>query len=143
MRSVMSERERVAGTLLVNPAIATRDKRVPPAALLHRLLPSQEGVANDIALPGATELGYPRFSVTSLATMTALWRDVRKNLGRLSAPVLLMRSAVDHVVDDLTAQILRKKVSDLRFVELPNSYHVATLDHDAPLIVEESRRFIS
>lgn len=81
--------------------------------------------------------------MTSLATMTALWRDVRKNLGRLSAPVLLMRSAVDHVVDDLTAQILRKKVSDLRFVELPNSYHVATLDHDAPLIVEESRRFIS
>lgn len=48
----LSERERVAGTLLVNPAIATRDKRVPPAALLHRLLPSQEGVANDIALPG-------------------------------------------------------------------------------------------
>ena len=139
----LSERERVAGTLLVNPAIATRDKRVPPAALLHRLLPSQEGVANDIALPGATELGYPRFSVTSLATMTALWRDVRKNLGRLSAPVLLMRSAVDHVVDDLTAQILRKKVSDLRFVELPNSYHVATLDNDAPLIIAESQRFIA
>ena len=139
----LSERERVAGTLLVNPAIATRDKRVPPAALLHRLLPSQEGVANDIALPGATELGYPRFSVTSLATMTKLWRDVRHNLDRLSAPVLLMRSREDHVVDDLTAQILRKRVSDLRFVELPNSYHVATLDHDAPLIVEESRRFIS
>jgi len=139
----LSERERVAGTLLVNPAIATRDKRVPPAALLHRLLPSQEGVANDIALPGATELGYPRFSVTSLATMTKLWRDVRHNLDRLSAPVLLMRSREDHVVDDLTAQILRKRVSDLRFVELPNSYHVATLDRDAPLIIEESRRFIS
>ena len=43
----------------------------------------------------------------------------------------------------LTAQILRKRVSDLRFVELPNSYHVATLDRDAPLIIEESRRFIS
>lgn len=139
----LSERERVAGTLLVNPAIATRDKRVPPAVLLHRLLPSQEGVANDIALPGATELGYPRFSVTSLATMTKLWRDVRHNLDRLSAPVLLMRSREDHVVDDLTAQILRKRVSDLRFVELPNSYHVATLDRDAPLIIEESRRFIS
>ena len=138
----LAERERVAGVLLVNPAIATRDWRVRPAARLHRLLPSQEGVANDIALPGATELGYPRFSVTSLATMTALWRDVRRNLGRLSAPVLLMRSAVDHVVDDLTAQLLRKKVKDLRFVELPNSYHVATLDHDAQLIVEESRRFI-
>ncbi len=139
----LAERERVAGVLLVNPAIATRDRRVPPAALLHGVMPSQVGVANDIALPGATELGYPRFSVTSLATMTALWRDVRRNLGRLSAPVLLMRSAVDHVVDDLTAQILRKKVSDLRFVELPNSYHVATLDNDAPLIIAESQRFIA
>ncbi|MBK7821073.1 MAG: alpha/beta fold hydrolase [Tessaracoccus sp.] len=139
----LSERESVAGTLLVNPAIATRDRRVPPAALLHRLMPSQTGVADDIALPGATEMGYPRFSVTSLATMTSLWRDVRRNLGRLSAPVLLMRSAVDHVVDDLTAEILRKKVSDLRFVELPNSYHVATLDNDASLIFEESRRFIT
>ena len=75
--------------------------------------------------------------------MTKLWRDVRHNLDRLSAPVLLMRSREDHVVDDLTAQILRKRVSDLRFVELPNSYHVATLDRDAPLIIEESRRFIS
>jgi carboxylesterase len=131
----LAERERVAGVLLVNPAIATRDRRVPPAALLHRVMPSQVGVA--------TELGYPRFSVTSLATMTALWRDVRRNLGRLSAPVLLMRSAVDHVVDDLTAQILRRKVSDLRFVELPNSYHVATLDNDAPLIIAESQRFIA
>ncbi|MFT3889296.1 MAG: alpha/beta fold hydrolase [Arachnia sp.] len=139
----LAERERIAGVLLVNPAIATKDRRVPPARLLHRVLPPQVGVADDIALEGAQELAYPQFSATSLKTMTDLWRDVRKNLDRLTAPVLLMRSPDDHVVDDATAKILRKRVADLRFVELPRSYHVATLDHDAPTIFEESRRFIA
>lgn len=139
----LAERESVAGVLLVNPAIATRDPRVGPASVLHRLLPPQSGVANDIAKQGSTELGYSKFSVTSLATMTKLWSDVRSHLSQVDAPVLLLRSRVDHVVDDLSGILIRDTLSDVREVLLNNSYHVATLDHDADLIVAESRAFIA
>lgn len=139
----IAEHRDVAGVLLVNPAIATRDRRVPPTAALHRLLPPQNGIASDIALPGSKELGYPRFSVTSLKTMTDLWRDVRASLDAVSAPVLLMRSRQDHVVDDLSSELIRSQIRDVRSVDLERSYHVATLDHDAALIAERSRRFVT
>lgn len=139
----LAETHQVAGVLLVNPAIATRDRRVPPATLLHRVLPPQKGIASDIAKPGVTELGYPRFSVTSLATMTRLWRLTARDLPRIDAPVLLMRSPQDHVVDDLSSELIKARVRDVRTVALEHSHHVATLDHDADLIIEESRRFIA
>ncbi|WP_231979177.1 alpha/beta hydrolase [Tessaracoccus coleopterorum] len=139
----LAEQRKVAGILLVNPAIATRDRRIPPAALLHRVLPSQKGIASDIAKPGIEERGYPRFSVTSLSTMTGLWSDARRGLGDITAPVLLMRSAEDHVVDDLSGELIGRRVADVTSVTLQRSFHVATLDHDADVIVEESRRFIT
>lgn len=138
----LAERHAVAGVLLVNPAIATRDRRVAPAAALHRILPAQKGIASDIAKPGVLERGYPKFSVTSLATMTRLWRLTARDLGKVQAPVLLLRSTQDHVVDDLSSELIRRKVADVRHIELEHSFHVATLDHDADLIVARSRDFI-
>lgn len=137
-----AQRHDVAGLLLVNPGIATRDRRVPIASAFHRLVPAQRGIASDIAKPGTVELGYEKFSVTSLATMNQLWRGVRRGLGRVDCPVLLMRSPQDHVVDDLGAEILTAKVRKLERIDLERSYHVATLDHDAELIFESSRSFI-
>ena len=132
----------VSGVLLVNPAVATRRRVVPIAARLHRVLPSQPGIASDIADPEAEEVGYPRFSVTSLATMTKLWKETRSRLNQVSAPTIVFRSVEDHVVDDSTVSILRRKLKDVSVVELPRSYHVATLDYDAEMIFAESRRFI-
>ena len=139
----LAERHDVAGVLLVNPAIATRDRRVPVAARLRAVLPPQRGIASDIADPAGVERGYDRFSVSSLGTMTDLWRETRKGLGRIDAPLLLFRSPQDHVVDDLSADLLMKSVRDVTLIALERSYHVATLDHDAALIVEQSRRFVS
>ena len=140
---LIASREPVAGVLLVNPAVATRDRRIPAAAALHRVLPSQPGIASDIALEGVVEPGYDRFSVTTLKTMTDLWRVTREALPRVTAPVLLMRSASDHVVDDLSGEVILRHVATVREVSLPDSYHVATLDHDAHRIIDESRAFIA
>lgn len=139
----LAEREKVAGVLLVNPAIATRDRRVAPATAVHAILPPQKGVADDIAKEGVEELGYPKFSVTSLATMTDLWRDVRANLAAVRAPVLLMTSRVDHVVDELSGELIRSRVRDVTSLTLEHSYHVATLDNDAEAIASASKEFVS
>lgn len=139
----LAARHTVAGVLLVNPAIASRDRRYPVASRLRHVLPPQKGIASDIAQPGVVEPAYPKFAVASLGTMMDLWKEARSGLRRIDAPVLLMRSPQDHVVDDLSSEIIKREVRDVRFASLQRSFHVATMDYDADLIVAESRRFIT
>ena len=62
----------------------------------------------------------------------------------VTQPLLLFRSAQDHVVEPSNAAWILANVSsvDLTEVILPNSYHVATLDHDAEQIFEGSAAFV-
>jgi carboxylesterase len=57
--------------------------------------------------------------------------------------VLLFRSTADHVVEPVNARLVLEGISstDVAEVVLPDSYHVATLDHDAPTIFEGSTAF--
>jgi carboxylesterase len=59
--------------------------------------------------------------------------------------VLLYRSREDHVVDPLSAQLLKAGAvhTDIREILLEDSYHVATLDNDAPTIFAGSLEFIT
>ena len=59
-------------------------------------------------------------------------------------PVLLMRSREDHVVPASSSALFLSQVgsTDVTEIVLENSYHVATLDHDAPVILAEADRFI-
>jgi carboxylesterase len=61
------------------------------------------------------------------------------------APLLVLRSRVDHVVDPSSAALIMSAVSSQvrRELLLEDSYHVATLDNDAPRIVEESLHFLT
>jgi carboxylesterase len=58
--------------------------------------------------------------------------------------LLLFRSADDHVVDPSSALVILSEVSSRDVTErvLRDSFHVATLDNDAPQIFEESAEFI-
>ena len=69
----------------------------------------------------------------------------RKNadLPRITQPLLIFRSVEDHVVDSASAPIITSGVSSRDVTErmLENSYHVATLDNDAPTIFAGSADF--
>jgi carboxylesterase len=67
------------------------------------------------------------------------------DLPRVTAPLLYFRSTVDHLVDDSSGPVITGKVSSREITERPlgNSFHVATLDNDAPQIFEESAAFIA
>src|SRR5437764_14702530 len=85
-----------------------------------------------------------RTPVIAFASMTKLWRATVRDLGRVQAPVLLLRSRVDHVLDPLSAELLLRgaRNTTVREVVLERSWHVATLDHDAATIHDESPDFI-
>jgi carboxylesterase len=134
----------VAGLVLVNPSVTTERKDAALLPLLARIVPSMPGISNDVKKPGATELAYRRLPLRAAASLSKLWQEVRGDLGRVEQPLLLFRSAVDHVVEPVNARIILDGVrgADVQEVVLPDSYHVATLDNDAPTIFDGSVGFV-
>jgi carboxylesterase len=112
--------------------------------LLHRVVPSLAGIGSDIRKPGVTELAYGRTPLRAMHSVSRLWPLVVADLGLVTAPVLLYRSRVDHIVEPMSGRLLREGASSTEVTEviLEDSYHVATLDHDAPTIFAGSLEFI-
>jgi len=135
----------VAGVVLVNAAVASTNKQLLALPLLKHLVKALPGIANDIKKDGVSEHGYDKTPLKPRASMVTAWKRVRAGLGQVSAPVLLFRSAQDHVVDPSSARIILSEISSTDVSEqmLANSFHVATLDNDAPQIFEESADFIA
>jgi carboxylesterase len=134
----------VAGVMLVNAAVNIERKDVLALPLLKWLIPAFPAIANDIKKPGAEEHGYDRTPLKATASMLRGWKSLRDDLPKVTQPLLVFRSTVDHVVDPSSARIISSTVSSRDVTEhlLENSYHVATLDNDAPTIFEESAEFI-
>lgn len=139
----------VRALVLVNPALtigADHPLRhlVPVAPLIGRVMPPIPGVANDIAKPGADEKAYPRVGFRAAAETIKLQRAVRAALGRVRAPTLVLTSRVDHVAppSDSTLALDRIASETTEHVWLEHSLHVATLDHDAPIIEDRAVAFL-
>jgi len=136
---------KLTGLLLVNPALGTRRKDAKLAKYLAPIIPSRPGLANDIAKPGVDEHGYDRTPLRGLVSTMDMWSVVVADLAKITVPIVHYRSAVDHVVDAESGRLLHAGATSTTIVEvpLPNSYHVATLDHDAELIFDHSLKFIA
>ncbi|WP_020573390.1 alpha/beta hydrolase [Actinopolymorpha alba] len=134
----------VAGVVVVNPAIWSRDPRLVALPVLHRFVPSQPALGHDIHKPGVHEGAYDRTPLTALYSLTRLWRIVAADLPRVTQPLLVFRSANDHVLDGSSLRLLRARVGSREIEEhtLADSYHVATLDFDALTVFEETHGFV-
>lgn len=137
------EHPEISGIVLVNPSVLTLRKDAKLLPVLSKVLASLPGIGNDIAKPGVLEGCYERMPLRGAASLAQLWRVVRADLGKVTQPTLLMHSSVDHVVEPENSAAVLKGIAstDVTEVVLANSYHVATLDHDAPLIFEQSTEF--
>lgn len=134
----------VSGLVLINPSVRTDDKRFVLLPVLAKLVPSFPGISNDIKKPGADEGAYDRVPLRALRSLCELWQLTRDDLAKVTQPVLLFRSTVDHVVEPSSGRTVLASISSRDVTEtlLEDSYHVATLDNDAPRIYADSTAFI-
>jgi carboxylesterase len=132
----------VAGIVVVNASLSTERADAKLLPLLAKLLPSFKGVGNDIKKPGVTELAYPKMGLKAALSLQEAWPVVRGVLARITCPVLAFRSREDHVVEPASGRLLREGCAHAEEVVLEDSYHVATLDNDAPRIFEGSVDFV-
>ncbi|WP_280877643.1 alpha/beta hydrolase [Streptomyces pseudovenezuelae] len=144
LRLAAKHGDAVSGVIIVNPANKMHGAAAHALPVVRHLVPSTKGIASDIAKEGSEELGYDRVPLHAAHALRNLFRQVDRELPQVTQPLLLLRSPQDHVVPPADSARILGRVSsrDVTEILLEQSYHVATLDHDADRIFEESLAFI-
>ncbi|MET8445908.1 alpha/beta fold hydrolase [Streptomyces sp. NPDC005209] len=134
----------VDGVVLVNPANKVHGFAAYALPVARHLVRTTKGIASDIAKGGAALVGYDRVPLHAVHSLRSFFRMLDGELPQVTQPLLLLHSAQDHVVPPADSVRILSRVSstDVTEVVLEQSYHVATLDHDADRIFEESLAFI-
>lgn len=142
----VAERYPVRAAVLINPLVS------PPAnellegleALIEGGVETVEAIGSDIKKEGSKEASYDATPLKAARSLFEGVADVYARLGDITAPTLLFSSREDHVVDPLNGEVVLDKVAGtVERVILEESYHVATLDHDAELIESMSVSFLT
>jgi len=127
----------LSGIALVNPLVHAPDaeSRAGIESLVEAGTETFDGIGSDIKKAGSVEAAY---AGTPLAAVLSLFEGadaVEADLGDIHCPVLLLSSRDDHVVEPVSGDVVQARVSGpVERIWLEDSYHVATLDNDAPEI---------
>jgi carboxylesterase len=140
----LAEVHQPVGIVLVNPLIHIRGIKRILIPIVSRVVSITPAVGNDIKKAGADEYAYHGTPLKAARSMLKLLSDVRARINEVRAPLLLLHSVDDHVVPaSNSAWILAHVASDSRReIVLNDSFHVATIDNDAPIIFSESLLFV-
>lgn len=134
----------IAGLILVNPFIGPVSASDMEA--LHRELDAGRttfaSVGSDIKREGGSGRGYDATPIRPLLSLIEGANRVREDLPSIRIPVLVFVSRNDHVVAPSTSDTIVERVrGEVERVYLENSFHVATLDYDAPELEERAIGF--
>jgi carboxylesterase len=132
----------LSGLVVVNPSLAGDNALIPLAPVLKYVVRSIPSIGGDIKKPGTSEGAAKRTPVASVATMPRMWKTTAAELALVTQPVLVYRSTVDHVVGPASMKRLTGALPDVEVRPLADSYHVATLDNDAPEIFDGTLAFV-
>ncbi|MBT3074131.1 MULTISPECIES: alpha/beta fold hydrolase [Streptomyces] len=144
LRLAAKHGDAISGLVLVNPANKVHGLSAYALPVARHLVRTTKGLADDIALPGSHEVGYDRVPLHAAHSVRKFFKLVDGELPQVTQPVVLLHSPQDHVVPPADSARILSRISstDVTEILLEQSYHVATLDHDAERIFDESYRFI-
>jgi len=144
LRLAQERGDHVAGLILVNPVVTSTSQKLVALPLAKRLVGSLKRTGDDVKKPGVQAHCYDRTPLRALDSMRAMWSVTREDLPKITAPTVLFRSVEDRLAEPVSAQIITQRLSSRDVTErvLDDSYHLATLDNDAPTIFTDSVEFI-
>ena len=129
----------IAGLALVNPLVdpPAEDFQAVIRSMLDEGTEVAPGIGSDIAKEGVVEKAYEGTPLRAALSLFEEVEELSHHLGEITCPVLLMSSREDHVVAPESGDLLQASVKgSFERVWLERSFHVATLDWDAPVIEE-------
>lgn len=140
--------EPLAGAVTINAQILERGGLVVKLApLIEKLLPlapaSAAGLRKNDIKKGGEEGAYTWVPSAAGNSLVRALPEVRGRLKSLTCPLLVIYSRDDHSVPPDNSKALPNLVGSqqVTVLELTESYHVATLDNDLPLIDERVASF--
>jgi carboxylesterase len=144
LRLAAKHGDEVAGLVLVNPGNKVHGLAAHALPVARHLVRSTKGIASDIAKEGSSEIGYDRVPLHAAHSLRNFFRIVDRELPQVTQPLVVLHSTQDHVVPPVDSARVLSRISstDVEEILLEQSYHVATLDHDADRIFDESFAFI-
>lgn len=103
------------------------------------------GIGSDIKNLDNKEICYDRIPNSVAQERYVLVTATGQMLPLLDKPLLILQSRTDHVVSPKNGKRIEGAVASrsITFCWLENSYHVATLDNDRDLIVQELTNFLT
>lgn len=139
-----SRHPELAGIICVNPATrAAPEVQDYIRALIAQGDETIESIGSDVANPDSPESAYDATPLRPLLSMFEASDALAPQLAGIEVPMLLFTSPQDHVVPPSDSDFLADNVGgpvDRVFCE--RSFHVATLDYDAAMIIDRSITFI-
>ena len=135
----------IAGIVYVNPFVTPLGDDL--MAQLHEALESgidiAPGEGPDIAKQGVVEVAYDGTPLRPLLGIQQALVELAPRLSEIAMPMLIATSPQDHVIDPANSDHLATVAAGpVRRVSLDNSFHVATQDHDQPLLIDNMLSFI-
>jgi carboxylesterase len=136
--------EEISGIILVNPMIHVRGVSPGLAFALSRVVKFGNSVGGDIKRKGVTEYSYDKLPYRGIHQLLTMLKLTRAKLPAITLPMQLFHSVDDHTLPVSNTEIIMREVGSTNKsrIELLNSFHVATLDHDSELIFTNSLTFI-
>jgi carboxylesterase len=144
----LASSEQVDGVVTINAQIL--DRRgiiVKLAPVIEKIIPiapaSAAGLRKNDIKKGGDEDAYAWVAAAAGNSFVRALPEVRGRLQQLTCPLLVIYSRDDHSVPPDNSKALPGLVGsqNVTVVELLDSYHVATLDNDLPLIADQVTSF--
>ncbi|MFI6283588.1 alpha/beta hydrolase [Streptomyces sp. NPDC051018] len=144
LRLAAEHGDAISGIVVVNPVNKLHGPAAYALPVVRHLVRTTPGITSDIAREGAVEVGYDRIPLHAANSLRNFLRLLDGELPQVTQPLVLLHSPRDHVVRPADSARILSRVSstDVTEILLEQSYHVATLDHDAERIFEESHALI-
>jgi carboxylesterase len=145
LTAYIGERRDPAALVFINPVVMKPGDELVDGLkeLIDSGLSSIESIGSDIKKEGAAEASY---AATPLGCVLSLFEglvEVHRDLGKISAPSLLLSSREDHVVtSDNGDEVVANSSGSVQRIWLENSYHVATLDNDQEIVESSTLVFL-
>jgi len=136
----------LAGIAVVNPLVHAPDAefRAGIQALVDAGTETFDGIGSDIKKEGGVESAYAGTPLAAVLSLFAGADDVEAKLADIHCPTLVLSSREDHVVESVSGDVVVERASGpVERIWLEDSYHVATLDNDAPLIEAKVLEFLT
>ncbi|MBO0691719.1 MAG: alpha/beta fold hydrolase [Acidimicrobiaceae bacterium] len=134
----------VSGVVAVNP-VAVGLRAAPKfLGIVRHVLRSRRRFAVDVKRRGVSHIGYDRVPLNAAFELRRLASGTMSGLAKLTAPVLLVSSEVDHVVAPSDGELIWSGLPtpNRRRLIVGDSYHLVPLDNDAELLFDESVAFV-